>query len=277
MDNERKYEARDFDPDEPSVARMYDYLLGGVHHYPADREGVEQLLMIAPSTEAVAKINRAFLGRIVRTLVEDYGVRQFLDHGSGLPTQQNVHQIAQAIHPDCRVVYIDNDPMVLGAGRSLLAENDRTAVIHADMRETERIFADPEVQRLIKPGVKTAALFVSVLHCIRDDSNPTPAELVRSVADRLPQDAECYMVISQLVSDRAYVRDGITQLMAELTHNTWGQVRTPQEVLGYFDGMDVLQPGVVEVSSWRPAQTGLRPVQKTDEWIEYGGVARLRR
>ncbi|MFE4518044.1 SAM-dependent methyltransferase [Kitasatospora sp. NPDC056783] len=263
-----------YDPAVPSVARMYDLLLGGHYHFQSDRDGVRDLLKVAPSSVEVAAINRAFLVRTVQTLVRDYGVRQFIDHGSGLPTQHNVHQIAQEIHEDCRVVYVDNDPMVMHTGRTVLAGNPNAAVVHADMRDTEKIFASKAVRDLILPGEPTAALFVSVLHCIPDQGYVPPARLVRQVRERLSAGAPAYMAVSQLVSPRPEVRRRITDLMADLTHGHWGEVRTEEDVESYFEDMEILAPGVVEVSQWRPDAAGARPAQTSDEWTEFGGVAR---
>lgn len=137
---------KNIDVNVPSVARMYDYYLGGKDNYPADRVACEQLLEHVPSTKVLAVNNRRFLRRVVHHLASEYGIRQFIDHGSGLPTQDNVHQVAQLVDRDSRVVYIDNDPIVLAHGKAILEENDRTAVIQADMRDTEGIFGHPEVQ-----------------------------------------------------------------------------------------------------------------------------------
>lgn len=253
----------------PSVARMYDYYLGGKDNYAVDREASEELLKVVPSTRELAVNNRRFLQRVVRRLAEEYGIRQFIDHGSGLPTQDNVHQVAQRVAPDSRVVYIDSDPIVLAHGRALLEENDRTAVIQADMRETDEIFAHPEVKRLIDLDQPVAALFVSVLHCIPDSSDP--AGLVRRVAERLA--AGSYLVVCQLVSEDQATRDFVTRFMDESTHGNWGRVRQAHEVEGFFDGLEILEPGLVEVSTWRP-DSDLGPRQATREWIEFGGVAR---
>ncbi|MFG3285309.1 SAM-dependent methyltransferase [Streptomyces sp. NPDC048111] len=254
----------------PSVARMYDWLLGGIENYAADRAACEDLLKIAPSSKTLARNNRRFLQRVVRVLAQDYGIRQFLDHGSGLPTQDNVHQIAQRVAPDSRVVYIDTDPIVLAHGRTTLEENDQTAVIQADMRHTDAIFADRQVRSLIDFDQPVAALFVSVLHCLPDEDDP--AGLVRSVAQRLAPGS--FLVVCQLVSDHEEVRAGVTELMRVATHGTWGRVRTTQDVRDYFDGMDLLEPGLVDVVDWRP-DPGLTPRRRADDWVEWGGVARL--
>ncbi|NGO67739.1 SAM-dependent methyltransferase [Streptomyces boncukensis] len=253
----------------PSVARMYDHYLGGKDNYAVDREAVAELDKVVPSTRPLALNNRRFLRRVVRILAEDLGIRQFLDHGSGLPTQDNVHQVAQRVDPRARAVYVDNDPIVLAHGRALLQENESTTVIQADMRDTEEIFGHPEVQRLIDLDRPVAALFVSVLHCIPDSSDP--AALVRRVADRLPSGS--YLVINQLVSEDKTTRDFVTDFMDRSTQGNWGRVREAHEVERYFDGLEVIEPGLGEINDWRP-DSEVGPRQLTDEWYEFGGVAR---
>lgn len=253
----------------PSVARMYDYYLGGKDNYPSDRVASEQLLERVPSTKVLAVNNRHFLRRVVRHLASEYGIRQFIDHGSGLPTQDNVHEVAQRVDPEARVVYIDNDPIVLAHGKAILEENDRTAVIQADMRDTDGILGHPETVRLIDFDEPVAALFVSVLHCIPDTDDP--AGLVRRVADRLAPGS--FLVVCQLVSEDKETRDFVTDFMAKSTGDQWGRVRRPEDVHVFLEGLEVLEPGLVEVSTWRP-DSDLTPKQATREWIEYGGVGR---
>jgi SAM-dependent methyltransferase len=253
----------------PSVARMYDYYLGGKDNYAVDREASEELLKVVPSTQVLAINNRRFLQRVVRVLAQEYGIRQFLDHGSGLPTQDNVHQVAQRVDEQSRVVYVDNDPIVLAHGRALLEENDNTAVIQADMRDTDAILGNPEVERLIDFDQPLGVLFVSVLHCIPDRDDP--AGLIRRVADRVAPGS--FFVICQLVSEDKTTRDFVTDFMDTSTQGNWGRVRQEHEVRQYFDGLEILEPGLVEVSTWRP-DSDVGPKQLTQEWIEWGGVAR---
>ncbi|WP_345942275.1 SAM-dependent methyltransferase [Streptomyces sp. SID2888] len=254
----------------PSVARMYDWLLGGVDNYAADRRECEKLLQIAPNSRRLARNNRSFLRRVVRVLAQEYGVRQFIDHGSGLPTQDNVHQIAQRVDKRSRVVYIDKDPSVLAHGRAVLEENDNTLVLNADMRQTDEIFSHPEVRHLIDFTQPVAALFVSVLHCLPDRDRP--GELVREVAQRLPSGS--FLVVCQLVSSRADVREQVTELMRVATDDGWGRVREEHEVRNFFDGMQLLEPGLVDVAGWRP-DSAVAFRSKPGEWVEWGGVARL--
>lgn len=253
----------------PSVARIYDHYLGGKNNYQADREAADKLVASAPSTKELALNNRRFLRRVVRFLAEEYGIRQFLDHGSGLPTEDNVHEVAQRADEQARVVYVDDDPIVLAYGRALLAENNNTAVIQADMRDTEGIFAHPEVERLIDTSEPVAALFVSVLHCIPDADGPKA--LLKRVADRLPSGS--FLVICQLVSEDAALRQEMTDFMNEATGGGWGRVRQEKDVHDYFEGLEIIEPGLVEVSCWRP-DSEVTEKQRTQEWIEFGGLAR---
>ncbi|MGW5664854.1 SAM-dependent methyltransferase [Streptomyces sp. NPDC003758] len=257
----------------PTAARMYDYYLGGKDNYAADRAACEELDKVVPSTRALALNNRRFLQRVVRTLAQEYGIRQFLDHGSGLPTQDNVHQVAQRIDPTSHVVYVDSDPMVLVHGRALLEQDERTVVIQADMRDTDTIFTHPETRRLIDFSQPVAVLFNSVMHCIPDSETDGPPALVRRVAERLVPGS--FMVMCQLVSEDAQVREFVTDFMDQATQGHWGRVRQEKDVAAWFDGMDILEPGLVEVSTWRP-DSEVAPRQLTQEWIEFGGVGRLR-
>ena len=268
MDRARAATPSDVDVTTPSVARMYDYYLGGKDNYEVDRQACAALSEAAPGTAALAINNRRFLIRAVRYLAEEHGIRQFLDHGSGLPTQDNVHQVAQAIDPASRVVYIDNDPIVLAHGRALLATNDVSTVVQADVRDFATIYGDPEVTGLLDFSKPVAALFVSFLHCIPDADDP--ARLVEQVMDRLPRGSA--VVVSHLASTDPQVRRDLTDMMLTNTQGNWGRVRAPEEVEGLFGSLSVVEPGLVEISTWRP--DGVAPeVQETQEWIEYGGVA----
>ncbi|MFF5252788.1 SAM-dependent methyltransferase [Streptomyces leeuwenhoekii] len=262
----------EIDANVPTAARMYDHYLGGKDNYAADRAACEELDKVVPSTRRLAVNNRRFLQRVVKTLAAEHGIRQFLDHGSGLPTQNNVHQIAQGIAPESRVVYVDNDPMVLVHGRALLEQNERTAVIHADMRDTDGIFSHPETQRLIDFSQPVAVLFNSVFHCIPDSETDGPPAVVRRVAERLVPGS--FLVMCQLVSEDEKVREFVTGFMDQVTQGHWGRVRQEKDVAEWFEGMEILEPGLVEVSTWRP-DSEVAPRQLTQEWIEFGGVGRL--
>jgi hypothetical protein len=170
------------------------------------------------------------------------------------------------------VVYIDNDPIVRTIGGVLLASNENTAVLQADMRDTDEIFSSEPVDRLIDPNEPVAALFVSVLHCIPDSDRP--AQLIARVADRLPPGS--MMVVCQLVSDSDQVRDFVTRFMDEQTQGHWGRVREKKDVAEFCAPLDVIEPGLVEVSTWRPRHDDV-PAQLSWEWEEYGGVGFVKR
>ncbi|MFF9209059.1 MULTISPECIES: SAM-dependent methyltransferase [unclassified Streptomyces] len=267
-----KHLLTEIDAKVPTAARMYDHYLGGKDNYAADRAACEQLDKVVPSTRRLAVNNRRFLQRVVRTLAEEHGIRQFLDHGSGLPTQDNVHQVAQRHDPSAHVVYVDNDPMVLVHGRALLEQDERTTVIHADLRETDQIFDHPDTRRLIDFSQPVAVLFNSVFHCIPDSDTDGPLAVARRVARRLVPGS--YMVMCQLVSEDPEVRKFVTDFMDQATQGHWGRVRQEKDVAELFEGLEILEPGLVEVSTWRP-DSEVAPRQLTHEWIEFGGVGRI--
>lgn len=254
----------------PSPARMYDRLLGGSQHYEVDRAACDELLRVAPTSREIALQNRWFLQRVVRVLAKDHGIRQFIDFGSGLPTQRNVHQIAQGADPQSRVVYVDTDPVVLALGRSLLDENDRTAILQADMRDTDEIFGHEDVARLIDFTKPVAALFVSVLHCLPDSADPKA--VVERVVSRLTPGS--FVVVCQLVSDDPQVRDDVTNLMLDKTGGNWGRVREAADVEAIFEKLKVEEPGLVDVTDWRP-DSEIQQRQRSIEWTEFGGLGRV--
>ncbi|MEV7926050.1 SAM-dependent methyltransferase [Kitasatospora sp. NPDC088779] len=253
----------------PAAARMYDFLGGGTNNFPADRRSAEDLLVIAPSSRELVLQNRAFLMRAVESIVRDHGITQILDHGSGFPAERNVHQVAQAADRDCKVVYIDNDPTVVLHSQALLDENENVRILGADITDPAAVRKGTE--GFIDFDKPVAALFVSVLHCLADDLQA--AEVVReSIRDLRPGSV---VVLCQLVSDRADFRRQVTGFMRECTGGKWGRVRSRDEVADFFDGLDVKEPGLVDVSHWRP-DTEVLPRQRSDEWITYGGLAVVR-
>jgi hypothetical protein len=257
----------------PNPARIYDYLLGGKDNYPADREVAEQVVAIAPVARDVVQDNRAFLRRVVRFLTREAGIRQFIDLGSGLPTQGNVHEIAQAIAPEARVVYVDNDAMVVTHSRALLA-GDNTLAVQADLREPDVILKHPEVRELIDFDQPIALLLVAILHFLPDDQGPLG--IVARFRDALP--AGSYLAISHGTRDIPTRPDISAEAMAEmgarverLYQQTTASIvtRTRPQVERFFDGFDLLDPGLVEIQRWRPDdQSSLLPGGF------YGGVGR---
>ncbi|MBM7166850.1 SAM-dependent methyltransferase [Streptomyces sp. G44] len=273
MDNGEKPQTHFIDTSNASAARMYDWLLGGTENYEVDRVACQELLTIAPSTQQLARSNRDFLRRVVRFLAAEKRITQFLDHGSGLPTQDNVHEVAQRVRPGAKVVYVDNDPMVLAHARTSLDDNENTMVVDYDMRRTHDIRQATE--GFLDWGEPMAALFVSVLHCLPDtDDERDPAAVIRAVTDQLVPGS--YVVICQLVSDDAAVRDGVTRLMAKATHDNWGRVRETHEVRRYFDSLEIeTPPGLGDVIDWRPDSPPPPAHLRPTDWVEWGGVGRV--
>jgi hypothetical protein len=244
----------------PNPARIYDYLLDGKDNFPADRDVAEQLLAIAPVARDVVEDNRAFLRRAVRFLAGEAGIRQFIDIGSGLPTQGNVHEIAQAVAPDARVVYVDNDAMVVTHSRALLA-GDNTAAIRADLREPDVLLGHAELRELIDFDQPIALLLLAILHFFDDDQDPYG--IVARFRDALP--AGSYLAISHGTRDIPERSDLSPAAMAEmgakverLYQLTTASLvtRTRAQVERFFAGFDLLEPGVVEIQLWRPDGEG---------------------
>ncbi|GAB3137831.1 SAM-dependent methyltransferase [Microbispora hainanensis] len=240
------------DPSVPSVARMYDYYLGGKDNFPADREAAEKMLAIGRQMgndgREIARENRGFLGRAVRHLAES-GVTQFIDIGAGLPTQENVHQVAQRHAPGSRVVYVDNDPVVLVHARALLADNPDTMVMNGDLRDPGAIFDDPAVRAHIDFTRPFAVLLVSVLHFVTEDE--TAARVVAEVRERLIPGG--HLVLSHIY--RGDIREEVVEASKQVYSATSSgglAGRSLAQITSYFDGLKILEPGVVPVQAWRP-------------------------
>lgn len=256
------------DPSKAHVARMYDYYLGGDNNFESDRVACMELDKLVPGTRGLAVNNRNYLARVVRTLARDYGVKQFIDIGTGLPTQDNVHQVAKSAHSDARVVYVDNDPIVSVHARALIPDDGSTTFLLEDVRHTEDILNHPDTLRLIDFDKPVAALYISFLHQIPDRDDPVG--LVRRMMSRLAPGS--FLAISHLVSADPELRARLTDLMLNATQGNWGRVRTKPEVDKFFDGLEVIAPGLAEITTWRPDGTAAE--EQTFDWIEYGGVAR---
>ncbi|RGA04972.1 SAM-dependent methyltransferase [Microbispora triticiradicis] len=236
------------DPSTPSVARMYDYYLGGKDNFAADREAAEKIIEILPNARDVARANRAFLVRAVRHLA-GAGIRQFLDVGTGLPTQENVHQVAQAVAPDSRVVYVDNDPIVLVHARALLADNPRSIVVAGDMREPKAVLTHPAVLRHLDFSRPVALIMLAVLHFVVDDAEA--ARIVGTFRDALAPGS--HVVISH-GTPGDLDEDAVRRSRDVYATTTSGGAvpRTTAQVRDLFDGLRLLEPGVVPLEEWRP-------------------------
>jgi hypothetical protein len=250
-------------------ARMYDYYLGGKNNFAADREAAEKVLQIWPARTA-AREGRKFLGRAVRYLAAEVGIRQFLDIGTGLPTANAVHEVAQAVTPSARVVYVDSDPMVLAHARALLTSSPegRTAYIHADLRDPAGILANPVTKSVLDFSRPIALMLVAIVHFIQDEDKP--AELIATLVDALPSGS--YVVASHITMEhnpagltagqRAYRAAGVP-----------AQARDSSQFAELaFAGLELVPPGVVLVSEWRPDDDGPRPTPTEVNF--YGGIAR---
>ncbi len=238
---------RGIDTSVPNVARMYDLLLGGKENFASDRQAAEELIRLVPDAVKAANNNRIFLRRAVSFLAKEASVRQFIDIGTGLPTQGNVHEVAQRAHADARVLYVDNDPVVIAHAQALLADNATVVAINRDLRDPQEILSHPALQALINLEEPFAVLLVAVLHFIRDADNPRA--IVKTLVDAMPSGS--YLVISHTTAENvsASVMNQIWQLYDRATAPA--APRSHSEIESFFDGLDILPPGLVDVSSWR--------------------------
>ncbi|WP_370024579.1 SAM-dependent methyltransferase [Planotetraspora sp. GP83] len=247
-----------FDPNTPNIARLYDYYLGGKDNFAADREAAERILSVAPEVRLAARENRAFLGRAVRFLAQS-GITQFLDIGTGLPTQGNVHEVAGEIVDRPRVVYVDKDPIVLGHARAILAGRGDTTVVEGDLRRPEEILNDADVVKALDFTKPMGLLLVAIMHFITDEDDP--ARILTTLRDALPQGS--HLVLSHGTRDtRAEAVEAGTQVYRNSTAPL--VLRSRDEIRALFDGFDLVDPGLVWVPEWRPAQAGvLDPPEKS--------------
>lgn len=258
------------DTSRPHPARIYDYLLGGKNHFAADRETAEAVLLNQPAGRIMARENRAFLGRAVSHLVAEEGVRQFLDIGSGLPTQRNVHDVAQKLDPSARVVYADNDPLVLAHARALLisAPEGRTAYVQADLRDPDAILSSPAVRDVLDLSEPVALMLVAVLHFIPDADKP--AELIRALLDALPSGS--YLAASHVTAEHTPPEAAAEGTRTYRSGGVPLHLRDSDDFAALaFSGLELLPPGVVLVSEWRPSARRVRPAPYEVNF--YGGVA----
>jgi SAM-dependent methyltransferase len=237
------------DPQRASVARIYDFHLGGSHNLPADREAARQIAEVMPELPDTLRVNRAFVRRAVRHLAHA-GIRNFLDLGSGIPTVGNVHEIAQGVDPTARVVYVDNDPVAVAHSREILNGNDRAVIIRGDLSDPAAILADPEVNRLLlmELGEPIALLLSSVLHFVPDDAEAAAliaayrdamapgSYLVLSHAGRIPESAERVARAAATYS----------RMVAPM------KLRSIEDIAGLLAGFELIDPGVVYCAQWRP-------------------------
>jgi trans-aconitate methyltransferase len=262
----------DDDPEPPQIditvahpARMYDFYLGGKTHFAADRAAAEKVLATLPEGRDMAIANRAFLGRAVRYLA-DQGITQFLDIGTGIPSPGSTSEILRGRVPQGRVVYVDNDPIVIAHARALLADGSIASVVHGDLRQPAELLADPGVTMALDFSQPMAVLLVAVLHFVRESEDPQG--IVRQLRDALP--AGSYLAISHGTQDFSPARataavSGYDQAAAPFV------LRSREQVEGFFDGLRLIEPGLVQLPYWRP--DGAVSPDASKIWL-YAGVGR---
>jgi S-adenosyl methyltransferase len=241
-----EFDSSEIDISVAHPARMYNYYLGGKTHFAADRAAADRVLAILPEGRDMAIANRAFLGRAVRFLARE-GITQFLDIGTGIPSPGNTSEVLGDISPGARVVFVDNDPIVITHTRALLRDGGYASVVHRDLRDVDSLLADPGIKDALDFGRPIAVLLVAVLHFIKDQEEP--ARIVQALRDAMPPGS--YLVISHGTQDfnparaTAAVR-GYDQAAAPFV------LRSREDIEGFFDGLNMVEPGVVQLPFWRP-------------------------
>lgn len=254
-------------PARTNPARLYDYLLGGRDNYKADRVAGDRGIATIPDVQLGVQAQRAALGRVVRYLVRDAGIRQLMDIGTGLPTKENVHQVAQRFDPATRVVYIDNDPVVLAYARALLAENRETVAAEGDIRDPAGIIANPLVRHHLDWREPIGLLLCGILYHVMDSERP--GDIIATLVDALP--AGSYVFIHHLLA----IDDPVSARLEEFLARTFGrvQLRTLDQVRGFFRGLEFVEPGLVPVADWRP-DSPVSPELSAIARLACAGVAR---
>src|ERR1700722_7486951 len=255
-----------FDTSVAHQARMYDYLLGGKDNYAVDRLATEAALRVYPEWAFTARANRAFLGRAVRYLAADAGIRQFLDIGTGIPTAGNTHHVAQAVAPESRVVYVDYDPIVLAHARALPNSSDAGATEYIDpgLRDTDTIRA--RAGRLLDFTQPVAVTMLFILHAIPDEDDPHA--IVATVLDALPPGS--YLALSHLGSDifDEQAQQGFQNIVGRMSQQQYTG-RSREQMLRFFTGMELVEPGLVRIEEWRPGPGSVSDYKST-AWAAVG-------
>ena len=251
----------------PNVARIYDYLLGGKDNFAADREAARRLIEAIPDVAEIARDNRSFLGRVVRYLATEGGIRQFLDLGSGLPTQANVHELAQGVAPQARVVYVDNDPVVASHGRALLASGDQVGMALGDLRDPAGLLRHPDVRGLLDLARPAAVLCTSTLHFIA--SQARPHQIIAGYRDRIAPGS--YLAITHGTREGDPRGEGAKAADVFRRASSQLHLRPLPELLRFFDGFELVEPGLTWIADWRP-EPGTAPVGRRHSLR--GGVGR---
>jgi hypothetical protein len=236
----------DVNVERPSVARVYDYYLGGSHNFAVDREFAEQVMRAMPDAPTAAKENRAFLRRAVRHLCE-LGIRQFIDLGSGIPTAGSVHEVAQGIDPTATVVYVDIDPVAYAHSRAILANNPHATVVRADLRQPAEVLADPQLRAHIDFGQPVGILLVAVLHFVPDEERP--ADIVAGYARAVAPGS--HVVVSHLSAEG--MDDATDEALTLYKRSATNVVaRRSRDLATLLGDLRVVEPGIVALPQWRP-------------------------
>ncbi|WP_329221915.1 SAM-dependent methyltransferase [Streptomyces sp. NBC_01485] len=259
-------------------ARIYDYIIGGEDHFPADREAGDAMVREWPALPVHMRANRDFMNRAVRHLAREAGIRQFLDIGSGIPTSPNLHEIVQATAPDARVVYVDNDPLVLGLSRNLMGSTPegRTAYLEADMRDPAGILTAPEFRTALDLSRPVALTVIAIVHFLLDEHDAVG--VVRRLLDPLPPGSHLAMSIG--TAD--FAPEEVGRVAREYAARGMPmRLRTRAEAAEFFAGLDLVDPGIVQVHRWRPDDTRTKTgtgtgteVIRDEDIAMYGAVAR---
>jgi SAM-dependent methyltransferase len=244
-----------------NVARVYDYLLGGSHNFLADQDLARAIAAVDPNVRAIARANREFLGRAVRFLA-GAGIGQFLDIGSGIPTEGNVHEVAQRADPGARVAYVEIDPVAIAHSKAILTGNENAAIIEGDLRDPEKILNHDAVSRLIDLGRPVGLLLVSVLPFISDADDPW--RILAALRDALAPGS--YLVLAHATDDTRPTVVQAAQKMYNRSVSTQARVRSRAEILRFFDGFELVDPGLVYMPMWRPGSPADVPSDPSQFW-----------
>jgi hypothetical protein len=259
--------ARDLCLTVPSAARVYDFMLGGKDNFAVDRQVADQMIKAVPDVLTGPRAMRACLRRAVRHMVTEAGIDQFIDLGSGLPTEDNVHQVAQRHSTDARVVYVDNDPVAAVHGAALLVTDDSTAFVEVDVRDVDGVLGHPRVRRLIDLDRPVGLIMCSVLHYMPDEVRP--AEVVAAYSDRMPPGSHLFLTHVCRTGNAG------SAAMAQIFQESFGgRLRTREQVEEFFAGWTLIEPGVVPVVSWRPDVSHVRPGPSSSYQALIGGLAK---
>ena len=255
-----------FDTSVAHIARVYDYLLGGKDNYDADRKAGDAAIAAYPHTVSSVRANRAFLTRVVRFLAGEAGIRQFLDIGTGIPTVGNTHEVAQSVAPEARVLYVDYDPVVLAHARALIASHPAGATnyVDADLRDTGKILE--RAAGTLDFTQPVAVMLIGILHFIGDEDQPY--DIVSRLLDAVPPGS--YLAISHMASDISAAQVATAKARLDEMMYQQGHYRTQAEVARFFDGLELVEPGVVPIQKWRPDSE----MEAERAAVLWGGVGR---